>query len=226
MDNQQWLQRNFGCTVKDAALLTQALSHRSVGRRNNERLEFLGDAVLGYVVSEALYQRFPEADEGQLSRLRVSLVKGSALAELARELDLGEQLHLGAGERSGGGRQRRSILADTLEAVLGALVLDQGVDVTRDVVQRIMASRIAALDPERAQKDAKTRLQELLQSEGRPLPVYTVVDSMGDDHERVFRVRCALADSDHATEAEERSRRGAEQAAAAALLAELEGDVP
>jgi ribonuclease-3 len=223
MDDQQWLQRNFGCRLSDAGLLSLALSHRSVGSRNNERLEFLGDAVLGYVVSEALYRRFPDADEGQLSRLRVALVKGSALAELAREIGLGAQLNLGAGERSGGGRQRKSILADTLEALLGAVTLDLGLEACREVILHLFSARIEGLDPERAHKDPKTSLQEYLQGSGRELPRYEVVSSAGEDHQRVFRVRCFLDDSPLACEAEGRSRRAAEQAAAGQLLAQLQG---
>lgn len=236
MDDQQWLRRNFGCAMHDEALLAQALSHRSVGSRNNERLEFLGDAVLGYVISEDIYRRFPDADEGQMSRLRVALVKGSALADLARELDLTEQIRLGAGERSGGGRQRSSILADTLEALFGALLLDRGADVCRDAILRIFRSRLEQLDPATAQKDPKTRLQELLQADARPLPRYEVLESRGEDHQRVFRVRVSLDDAGSASrgggagtsgsvgyaEAEGGSRRAAEQAAADKLLAALE----
>ena len=209
--------------MHDAALLSRALSHRSVGSCNNERLEFLGDAVLGFVLSEALYQRFPQADEGQLSRLRVVLVKGSALARLARELGLGERLRLGAGERSGGGRQRQSILADTLEAVLGAIALDRGIDCCRRAILHIFAERLEALDPAQVRKDAKTRLQEWLQGRGRPLPIYEVIDARGQEHQRIFRVRCSLSDDAAAAQAEGASRRAAEQDAAQALLATLEG---
>ena len=210
------------CRLGDPQLLERALSHRSVGSRNNERLEFLGDAVLGCVISEALYRRFPEADEGQLSRMRVALVKGTALAELAREIGLGEQLRLGAGERSGGGRRRASILADTLEAVFGALVLDQGFEACRECILRLFDGRLRDLDPARAAKDPKTRLQELLQGAGRPLPVYAVVATRGDDHAQTFTVRCALPDSGGEALDEGGSRRAAEQGAAAKLLAQLE----
>lgn len=218
VDDQQWLQHSFGCRMQDAQLLRQALSHRSVGDHNNERLEFLGDAVLGFVISEALYRRFPEADEGQLSRLRVSLVKGSALADLARELALGDQLRLGAGERSGGGRQRRSILADTLEAVIGALALDQGLEICRQSLLRVFEERLEALDPGKALKDPKTRLQEWLQGQGRPLPDYELLRSEGEDHDRTFYVRCVLQHPAVSAEGGGRSRRAAEQAAAEALL--------
>jgi ribonuclease-3 len=221
MDSRQWLEQRFGCRLHDDSLLRLALSHRSVGRRNNERLEFLGDAVLGYVISETLYQRFPDADEGQLSRLRVSLVKGSALARLARELDVGEKLRLGAGETHGGGRRRDSILADTLEAILGAIVLDRGIATCRDVILHIFDSRLAGLRPEQAQKDPKTRLQEYLQARQRPLPEYRLVEASGKDHARVFRMACVLGDGDEVAEGEGGSRRSAEQAAASAVLTQL-----
>lgn len=208
--------------MDDTQLLARALSHRSVGSRNNERLEFLGDAVLGYVISDALYRRFPDADEGQLSRLRVSLVKGSALAEVARELGLGERLRLGAGERSGGGRQRASILADTLEALLGALAIDRGLEECREAILRVFASRLETLDPARAQKDPKTRLQEYLQGRQRALPEYTVTATSGEEHRRVFTVVCRLPDAGLESEASGPSRRAAEQAAAASLLSRLE----
>jgi len=224
VDARQWLQQALGCRLGDPALLELALSHRSVGSRNNERLEFLGDAVLGQVVSESLYRRFPEADEGQLSRMRVSLVKGTALAELAREIGLGEQLRLGAGERSGGGRQRRSILADTLEALFGAVLLDQGYEACRDCILHLMDSRLSALDPAKAVKDPKTRLQELLQGGGRPLPLYEVLDTRGEEHAQLFTVRCLLADTGDESRAEGSSRRAAEQGAAAQLLERLGGE--
>jgi ribonuclease-3 len=221
VDPQIWLQQRFGCRLGSEQLLLQALSHRSVGSRNNERLEFLGDAVLGYVISESLYQRFPDADEGQLSRLRVSLVKGSALARLARELDVGERLRLGAGETHGGGRRRDSILADTLEAILGAIVLDRGIEVCREAIFRIFDSRLAELKLEQARKDPKTRLQEYLQARQRPLPDYTLLAATGEDHARLFRMACTVIDDKETGEGEGSSRRAAEQAAATALLEKL-----
>ncbi|MFT4768874.1 MAG: ribonuclease-3 [Glaciecola sp.] len=221
MDAQQWLERQFGCRLNNGALLTQALSHRSVGSRNNERLEFLGDSVLGYIVSEELYARFPDADEGQLSRLRVSLVKGSALAAVARELELGEQLRLGAGERHGGGRRRDSILADTLEALLGAIALDLGIEGCRTAISKVFKSRFESLKLEQARKDPKTRLQELLQGTGRPLPEYVLREAAGEEHARIFTVACELSDGDEVAEGVGESRRTAEQAAATAVLIQL-----
>jgi len=218
----RWFRERFGCTLNDDGLLEQALSHRSVGARNNERLEFLGDAVLSYVISDALYARFPDADEGQLSRLRVSLVKGTTLAALAREIDLGSELRLGSGERAGGGRQRSSILADTLEALLGAIALDQGFDVARKAILRVFAPRLDALTLEQAQKDPKTRLQELLQAAARPLPAYELVRAEGEDHRRSFLVRCRLDDAAVQAEGQGSSRRAAEQRAAQQVLLQLE----
>jgi ribonuclease-3 len=223
MTDQSWLEREFGCRLACDALLEQALTHRSRGRRNNERLEFLGDAVLGYVISEELYRRFPQADEGQLSRLRVSLVKGVSLARLARDLDLGARLRLGTGETSGGGRHRASILADTLEALIGAIALDRGIEAAREAVHRVFAERLATLHIDAAQKDPKTRLQEYLQARRRDLPEYEELQVTGAEHARRFTVRCRLADEGREAEGEGSSRRAAEQAAAERILTEIEG---
>jgi ribonuclease-3 len=204
----------------DQALAERALRHRSAGADHNERLEFLGDALLGFVIAEALYAAFPQADEGQLSRLRAALVKREALAEVARELDLGDYLTLGPGELRTGGQSRTSTLADALEAVLGAVYLDGGFEAASGVIRRLFLSRIDRLDPEVQGKDPKTRLQELLQAGHRPLPVYEVLDTRGEQHRQTFRVRCALAD--RSIEATGSSRRRAEQAAAARMLEALE----
>lgn len=226
MEAQQWLHRQFGFRLKDAELLSQALSHRSVGRRNNERLEFLGDSVLGFVISEELFRRFPDADEGQLSRLRVALVSGKALAKVARELQVGEMLILGSGEIHGGGRQRDSILADTLEALFGAFCIDQGFEICRQSIRRVFAKRLDALRLEQARKDAKTRLQEYLQGRGESLPSYSVIEVSGEEHARTFVVQCdiVVASQGGARHAKGQgaSRRAAEQDAAGALLTELQ----
>lgn len=222
MDSQRWLLQRFGCELKDADLLNLALTHRSVGKNNNERLEFLGDSVLGYVISEALYRRFPDADEGQLSLLRVSLVKGSALASLARSLQLGEQLHLGGSGLHGGARRLDSILADSFEALLGAVALDLGLDACRAVILRVFASRLDALRLEEVRKDPKTRLQEYLQGSQRALPNYELLRTVGKDHARTFVVCCLLSDDGARAEGTGSSRRSAEQAAAEALLLHLE----
>lgn len=218
-----WFEQHFGCRVRDEDLLRLALSHRSVGDRNNERLEFYGDALLGCYISEELYHRFPTADEGQLSRLRVSLVKGATLAEIAREISIGSHLVLGSGEKHGGGRQRDSILADTLEALFGAIAIDRGREACRDAVLRVFAQRLAGLDLSQATKDPKTQLQEYLQARGRPLPVYELVETRGADHEREFTVSCSLSDQAIAFQGVASSRRSAEQAAAGRLFAALEG---
>lgn len=218
----RWLQQRFGCELRDQSLLLQALSHRSVGSRNNERLEFLGDAVLGYVISDELYRRFPDADEGELSRLRVSLVKGKTLALVARELELGEQLKLGMGEQHGGGRRRDSILADTFEALLGAIALDLGIEACRAAIFQVFAHRLADLKLDQAQKDPKTRLQEYLQGRTRPLPSYELERATGEDHAQTFFVSCTLLDDLQQTQGHGSSRRSAEQAAAEAMLGMLE----
>jgi ribonuclease-3 len=201
--------------------LDTALTHRSFGRQHNERLEFLGDGVLNFVIAHRLFEQFPEADEGQLSRLRAHLVKGATLAGLARGLDLGEYLQLGPGERKSGGFRRDSILAGTLEALLGAVYLDGGFDAVRTLIERIYRDSLTRLTLEQGFKDAKTRLQEFLQGRGLPLPEYRVMSVEGDAHCQVFQVECVLAESGVATQGRAASRRLAEQAAAQQALAAL-----
>ena len=215
------LQRALGYQFKDPALLEQALTHRSAGKRNNERLEFLGDSIVNHVIAEALYRRFPTVREGSLSRMRASLVKGVTLAELARELQLGENLKLGSGERKSGGHRRDSILADTLEALAGAILLDGGYAACCDCLLRWFDSRLAAMTQASDDRDPKTRLQEYLQGRGLPLPDYALVGVDGDDHAREFEFACRLTDSDVETRGQGSSRRSAEQAAAEAALASL-----
>ena len=207
---------------RDKALAELALTHRSVGKPNNERLEFLGDALLGAFVAEMLYEVHPKASEGELSRLRAQLVNGDALAVLARELELGDALKLGPGELKSGGFRRDSILADAFEASLAAVFLDGGVEACRTLVRELFGERIAAL--RRSSKDAKTRLQEWLQAKGFPLPHYELVDSHGEDHAKVFDVRCTVAEPEaFSAEASASSRRHAEQDAAERVLAQLSG---
>ena len=204
-------------------LLAQALTHRSAGAPHNERLEFLGDALVNLVVAEALYTRWPRADEGALTRARAELVRESALAAIARELDLGPRLTLGPGELKSGGHRRDSILADALEAVVAAIHLDSDFDHCREVVLPWFEPALAALPPpHKAGKDAKTRLQEWLQARQRALPVYELVSESGDDHAKVFRVACALAEPAFRAEGEGSSRRAAEQAAAESVLGQLD----
>ena len=171
---------------RDPALAQLALTHRSIGKPNNERLEFLGDALLGAIVAEMLYEVHPHASEGELSRLRAQLVNGQALAVVARELDLGDGLKLGPGELKSGGFRRDSILADAFEAMVAAVYLDGGFDACRETVRGLFAERIAAL--RRSSKDAKTRLQEWLQAKGLPLPQYELVASHGEDHAKTFDI--------------------------------------
>lgn len=215
------LERALGHSFRDANLLKLALTHRSVGRPNNERLEFLGDAVLDFVVAQDLYDRFEASKEGALSRLRSKLVKGETLADIALDLELGDYLLLGSGERRSGGHRRRSILADTLEALFGAVLLDAGVERVTEVILTLYATRLASLDLDDARKDAKTRLQEHLQGRNGRLPNYRLVEEEGEDHARRFRVECSLEDPAITREGQGTSRRKAEQQAAGAVLAAL-----
>ncbi len=212
------LQRKLGYTFLDPELMLLALTHRSFAGRNNERLEFLGDAILNFVAGEALYERFPQAREGQLSRLRSRLVKGETLAVLARGFDLGEYLRLGSGELKSGGFRRESILADALEALIGAIYLDTGMDAARERVLAWLADEISDLTLVDTNKDPKTRLQEFLQSRGGDLPQYEVVDIQGEPHCRTFFVQCSISLLNEATQGQGVSRRIAEQVAAAAAL--------
>lgn len=215
------LARLLGHTFQREDLLEQALTHRSAGGPNNERLEFLGDALIGFVVAEALVARLPEADEGTLSRMRAALVKRESLAELARGLALGDYLRLGAGELRTGGHNRDSILADALEAVLGAVYLDAGFESARGVAMSLFREPLGQVSAAPASKDPKTRLQELLQSRRRPIPEYQVVSVGGSQHAQSFWVSCLLPDQGTLTQGAGSSRRRAEQAAAEAMLARL-----
>jgi len=210
-----------GYVFADPTLLEQALTHRSVGIRNNERQEFLGDAMLNFIAAEALYRRWQRADEGALTRARAELVRESSLARLARCLGLGERLLLGPGEMKSGGHRRDSILADGIEAVMAAVYLDAGFARCREVILGWLEPEIAALPVGKVQKDPKTLLQEWLQGRSRPLPNYTLVATRGEDHAKVFQVQCALADADIEDTGEGQSRRQAEQSAAQAILTRL-----
>lgn len=203
-------------------LLQQALRHRSAGSPHNERLEFLGDALVNLIVAEALYQRWPKADEGTLTRARASLVRESSLAELARRLELGERLQLGPGEMKSGGQRRDSILADAVEAVIGAIHLDAGFEACRGIVMAWFEASLDELPTGKAEKDPKTRLQEWLQGRALPRPSYRLIDTTGDDHARVFHVACETTDPPLQEQAEANSLRAAEQIAAERVLATLE----
>jgi len=219
---REQLYRALGYRFSDHGLCERALTHRSLGRDNNERLEFLGDAILGFVIADSLFQRFPEASEGLLSRLRSSLVKREALAELARDLGLSDHLLLGPGELRSGGHSRDSILADALEALFGAIHLDAGYQGARQVILTLYHERLQGLDPATQQKDPKTRLQELLQARQLALPTYEVVAITGTPHAQSFEVRCRVAELGWERTGQGSSRRRAEQAAAQQLLEVLQ----
>lgn len=214
--------KRIGHTFEDTSLLELALTHRSYGGQNNERLEFLGDSIVNFVIAEALFLRFPQAREGQLSRLRARLVKGQTLAELAREFNLGENLRLGSGEMKSGGHRRESILADAVEAVIGAIYLDAGMQAAREHVLRWYATRLEALNLQDTQKDPKTRLQEFLQSRQAALPRYEVTSVEGEAHSQTFSVDCHVEMLDTKTTGVGSSRRHAEQQAAEFALQLLE----
>lgn len=213
----------IGHAFSDPALLARALTHRSAGAPHNERLEFLGDSLVNMFIAEMLFLRWPKADEGTLTRARAELVRESALAVIARELQLGERLTLGPGEMKSGGYRRDSILADTVEAVVAAIYLDAGFEACRARVLPWFEPLLATLLPSgKPEKDAKTRLQEWLQARQHTLPVYELVCESGDDHAKHFRVRCTLGEPAVTAEGEGTSRRLAEQHAAAAVLAQLD----
>ena len=211
-----------GYDFVDPGLLAQALTHRSAAPLHNERLDFLGDALVNLIVAEALYRMWPKADEGTLTRARAELVRESALAAIARHMDLGAHLVLGPGEMKSGGHRRDSILADAVEAIVGAIHLDSGFEACRAAVLPWFESAIAALPPpNKIGKDAKTRLQEWLQGRGRPLPVYSLIGESGDEHAKRFRVACVVADPALECEGEATSRRAAEQLAAECVLQQI-----
>ncbi len=218
---REQLEKILGYRFQAPELLIQALTHRSVGGGHNERLEFLGDSILNFVIAAELFARFPSATEGELSRLRASLVKEDTLAELARQLDLGEHLILGSGELKSGGFRRASILADALEAIVGSIFLDGGYEQAKAFILRLYQARLGNLSPDVNLKDPKTLLQELLQSRRLGLPEYRVVSVDGAPHEQSFRVECRLGDLDALCQAEGSSRRKAEQAAAKLMLGKL-----
>ncbi len=208
--------------IVDQTLFVLALTHRSVGNKNNERLEFLGDAVLDLVVAEDIYLRFSKADEGQLSRMRARLVKGDTLAKIARDIGLADHLILGSGEMKSGGRRRASILAGTLEALIGAIYLDSGYEASQKVIRHLYTAEYEQLSLEDALKDPKTRLQEYCQSRSMSLPSYKVLSILGEGHNQVFTCECSIKSlPEEMTTGESISRRKAEQQAAASMLVRL-----
>ena len=220
--NAKQLQDRLQYQFSDPQLLTLALSHRSCGSSNNERLEFLGDAVLGMAISSFLFKRFPDAREGDLSRIRSQIVRAESLAGIARQLDLGPELLLGPGEMKSGGHRRDSILGDTVEALLGAVFLDSGLEAVETCIQNWFKESLGTLTLDSPVKDAKTALQEWLQARGKPLPEYRVVKTQGEDHSRLFTMSCKIDAVEKAAEATASSRRKAEQLVAEELVKKLE----
>ena len=216
------LQKRLGYKFDNLELLYLALTHRSCGASNNERLEFLGDSVVNQIIADTLFHKFPQSREGELTRLRAMLVKGITLAELARDLSLGECIRLGPGELKSGGHRRDSILADTFEALIGAIYLDSDYSTCRERLLTFFNPRLEQIDLSLMSKDAKTRLQEVLQAKGESLPTYELVKISGDDHRQSFKVACLIKLLRQTFEGVGSSRRKAEQQAAEAALEVLE----
>jgi ribonuclease-3 len=212
------LSQRIDYTFRDTSLIELALTHRSCGGKNNERLEFLGDSIVNLVIAEALFLKFAEAKEGKLSRLRARMVKGVTLAELARDFGLGDFLHLGSGEMKSGGHRRESILADTVEAIIGAIYLDSDMATVKNKILQWYDSRLGNLSIDDPLKDPKTRLQEYLQAKQLPLPKYDVLSIEGSAHEQLFKVSCKVTDLENSIVGQGCSRRIAEQEAAAQAL--------
>jgi ribonuclease-3 len=218
----RWLRERLAYEPRDPVLFTAALTHRSASGRNNERLEFLGDAVLNLLVAELLYARFPDCTEGELSRLRASLVSAAPLASIAQSISLGDELQLGSGELKTGGFRRQSILADALEALVGAVYLDRGLEAARALVVRLSAAQLETLPRPEDLKDPKTRLQEHLQARGHALPHYIVESVQGDAHAQHFLVRCEVPQLGLSAAGVGSSRRRAEQDAAQRILPQID----
>lgn len=212
------LQHKLDYQFSNLELAQQALTHRSANKLNNERLEFLGDSVLGFIIAQALYEIHPQASEGELSRMRASMVNKSALAEIAREMELGDFVLLGSGELKSGGKNRDSILADTVEALIAAIYLDGGMDACSMIVRKLSESNLHSHDTDRKQKDCKTRLQELMQAKSRGLPEYEVVEVSGAAHQQVFHVNCKIDILNDVQMGSGDSKRDAEQQAAQKVL--------
>ena len=215
------LQKNLSYEFNDIDLLTRALTHRSVSKNNNERLEFLGDSVLGCIISEELYSRHTSIDEGQLSRLRSHLVRGNTLANLAKKLSISENLILGQGELKSGGFRRESILADTFEAILGAIFLDSDYLTVKRVTMLLFSDLLNEAKAEGSLKDFKTQLQELLQKKGHSLPLYELLETKGKDHNAIFYVSCHVEELKITVEKNAKSIKRAEQACAQSILEEI-----
>ncbi len=215
------LSQRIGYVFKDETLIQLALTHRSKGNTNNERIEFLGDSIVNFTIAEALYLKFPKADEGKLSRLRADMVRGTTLAEIARDFELGEFLLLGSGELKSGGYNRESILADVVEAIIGAIYLDTGMDAVQERILSWYKTRLDNLSEDKVVKDAKTRLQEHLQKNQSRLPKYDVIEVSGQAHDQKFKVSCRVEKLPEVTVGIGSSRRFAEQSAAEKALKAL-----
>jgi ribonuclease-3 len=215
------LGKRFGYVFRQPQLLQRALTHRSYAPEHNERMEFLGDSILGCVIAKYLYNNYPQLSEGELSRLRSNLVREATLATLAQQLDLGSHLRLGEGELKSGGFRRPSILADALEALFGAVLLDSGFNEAEQAVLNLYAPYLEKVDVQTQGKDAKTLLQEYLQGKRIPLPVYTIIAMQGEAHEQSFQVECAIPSLKISTRGTGTSRRNAEQQAAQAAYQQL-----
>lgn len=202
-------------------LLERALTHRSAAKKNNERLEFLGDSILSFVITKWLYDNFSHLPEGKLSRMRSTLVKGATLAEIAKEYDLSNQLILGAGELKSGGFNRSSVLADAVEAVFAAVFLDQGIEKSENFIRTVMKKWLDNVDPDVTDKDAKTRLQEYLQKNGHNIPEYNLLETSGKDHLQTFKIQCLVQELNLSTTAIDRSRKKSEQKAAEQMLNQI-----
>lgn len=221
-DELKRLEKRLGYTFTDFALFKQALTHRSALGKHNERLEFLGDSILSFAISTDLYLRFPNVDEGDLSRMRATLVCGKMLAEIGREFALGDSLILGPGELKSGGFRRDSIIADGVEAIIGAVFLDSEIDTTKALILKWFSSRLSTIQPGISQKDPKTRLQERLQSRKKPLPIYEVIEIKGEAHNQRFTMNCSI-DGIPCAQGQGTSRRKAEQIAAQKMIDFLTG---
>jgi len=215
------LCKKLGLQFNDSKWFVLALTHRSIGSKNNERLEFLGDSILGFVIAEAIFEQFPKASEGELSRLRASLVNQESLANLARKHNFGDYLILGSGELKSGGYRRASILSDAVEAIMGAIIKDKGIDACKAWILELFAERLEGLSLDNWQKDPKTRLQEHMQSKQCDVPEYSLISEFGLPHDKTFKVSCSIALSDEAVLGTGISRKKAEQQAAELMLEKL-----
>ena len=215
------LQQKINYKFKDIKLLKLALTHRSYSNNNNERLEFLGDSILGAIIAIELFKLFPTADEGELTRLKSYLVRGLTLAEIGKELQLSKTLKLGSGELKNGGLHRESILEDCVEAILGAIYLDSDFTTTQKITLAIYKARLSTINLETSIKDSKTMLQEFLQGQKKALPTYELLSTIGKDHNAIFKVRCKIKDYNISTTAEAKSIKRAQHSCAKILLSQL-----